>query len=187
MAHAPLATEADLLARWPLLDDAQTTTALAVASDLVRDAAGAVISATTSTLTFNAQHDTFLRLPGPVTAVTSVTVAGVDVTGYDIEADGLHYGRGWASGTIVITFTHGLPEVPADIVDLTCNLAKAWLDHVREGGGSTAGLTSVRLDDGAEGYSDESAGQVSPVFVPDVTRQWLRARFGGGAAVVGTR
>jgi hypothetical protein len=76
--------------------------------------------------------------------------------------------------------------VPADIVDLTAQLATAWLRHQSEGGGSTAGLTSARLDDAAETYSAESAGQVSPVYIPAVTRQWLAARFGGGAMVVET-
>jgi hypothetical protein len=85
-----------------------------------------------------------------------------------------------------VTFTHGLAVVPADIVDLTCVLAKAWLDHVADGGTSTAGLKSVRIDDAAEGYTDEAAGQVSPVFIPEVTRRWLAARFSGGVAVVET-
>lgn len=185
MALAPLATVADLSARG--ISGDQLETALEVASAVVREAADAVISQTTSTLALNARHDTLLPLPGPVTAVTEVTVGGSVVTGYELEVDGLHYARGWGSGAISVTFTHGLAEVPADVVDLTCNLAKAWLDHNAAGGGSTAGLSSVRLDDGAEAYTDEQAGQVSPVFIPALTRTWLRARFGGGVTVVSTR
>lgn len=185
MAHAPLATVADLSERG-IVDD-RAATALAVASAAIREAADAVISEATSTLTLRARHETFLPLPGPITAVASVTLGGAAVTAHEIDGDGLYLGSGWGRGDIVVTFTHGLPEVPADIVDLTCNLAKAWLDHATEGGGSTAGLSSVRLDDAAESYTDEHAGQVSPVFIPEITRNWLRARFGGGAAVVGTR
>lgn len=185
MALAPLATTADLSDR--NITQGALDVALKVASAAIREAADAVISQTESTLTFPARHDTLLPLPGPIAAVTSVTVAGVAITAYEIEPEGLYLARGWGGGDISVTFTHGLPAVPDDIVDLTCNLAKAWLDHAAGGGGSTAGLKSVRLDDAAEGYSDESAGQVSPVFIPEITRNHLRARFGGGAKVVATR
>jgi hypothetical protein len=185
MAHAPLATVADLSQRD--ISGSQLEVALDVASAKVREAADAVISQTTSTLTLNPHNFSFLPLPGPVTAVSAVTLAGAPVTAYELESDGLYLASGWGRGAISVTFTHGLVEVPSDIVDLTCNLAKAWLDHQAEGGGSTAGLTSVRLDDAAEGYSDESAGQVDPVYIPEITRRHLRARFGGGATVVGTR
>jgi hypothetical protein len=83
-----------------------------------------------------------------------------------------------------VTYTHGLATVPADIVDLTCSLAKAWLDHIAAGGGSVAGLASVRLDDAAESYTDEAASQISPAFIPEATRTWLAGRFGGGVEVV---
>lgn len=185
MALAPLATVADLADRGIL--DGYREVALKVASAAVREAADAVISQTTTTMTLTARHDTHLALPGPITAVSSITMAGAAVTGYTIEPDGLTYCRGWGSGNVVVTFTHGLAEVPDDIVDLTCSLAKAWLDHVAAGGGSIAGLASVRLDDAAESYTDEAAGQVSPVFIPAITRTHLRARFGGGAKVVSTR
>ena len=185
-ALAPLATAADLSARG--VTNPRATTALAVASAAVRDAAGAVISQTTSTLTLRGHGETFLTLPGPVTAVTAASIAGVEVTEFEIELDGLHLDRGWSHGEdIAVTFTHGLATVPADIVDLTCQLAIAWLNHTEAGGGSTAGLTSVRLDDAAESYSDEAAGQITPVFIPEVTRQHLRARFGTSAQVVGFR
>lgn len=188
MAHAPLAVAADLTARGvDVSNTARINTALAVASAAVREAADAVISEVESTLTLRGSCDTFLQLPGPVTAVSAVTLAGAVVTAHEVETDGLYLGSGWGRGDIVVTFTHGLAEVPADIVDLTCDLAKEWLDHQDDGGGSTAGRTSLKVDDFAEGYSDESAGQVSPVYVPELTRNWLRARFGGGATVVGTR
>lgn len=188
MTLTPLATSADLLVRGFAGDSPEREeVALRVASAAVRDAANAVIGEVTSTLTLNALHDTFLPLPGPVTGITSVTVNGVAVTAYEVEPDGLTLNCGWGAGAIEVTFTHGLATVPDDVVDLTCTLAKSWLDHTDQGGGSTAGLKSVRLDDAAEGYTDEAAGQVSPVFIPEITRHWLAARFGGGATVVHTR
>jgi hypothetical protein len=50
--------------------------------------------------------------------------------------------------------------------------------------GSTAGLVAVSIDDAREQYTEEHAGQVSPVYIPKVTRDWLRSRFSGGAFVV---
>jgi hypothetical protein len=158
----------------------------------VRDAAGAAISEETSTVRVNAGWGNLLGLPGPVTAVASVSVDGTTLSAdaYEVLPNGLWRRCGWAMCgapvPVVVTYTHGLAAVPEDIVDLTCNLAKAWLDHVAAGSGSTAGLTSVRLDDAAEGYTDESAGQVSPVYIPEVTRNWLARRFGGGVEVVET-
>jgi hypothetical protein len=116
----------------------------------------------------------------------SVMVDGTAVTDYRNLGNGLWRRCGWACEPVPVTVaaTFGLAEVPADIVDLTCQLAVGWLLHDAEGGGSMAGLKSVRLDDAAEAYSDESAGQVSPVFIPAVTRAWLAARFGGGVFVV---
>lgn len=188
MALATLAVAADLSARGVDTSNAdRVAVALEVASAAVRDAAGAVISQTTSTLTFHGHHETLLALPGPITDVAAVTIDGTAVTEYEIEHDGLYLASSWGSGDISVTFTHGLPTVPADIVDLTCQLAIAWLGHTAQGGGSTAGLTSVRIDDAAESYNDESAGQVSPAYIPSVTRQHLRARFGTAAQVIGFR
>lgn len=185
MALDPLAQTTDLPTAWQ--GHADAARALNIASSAIRDAAGAVISEVTSTLNLNALWDTFLPLPGPITAVTAVTVNGSAVDSYTIEDGGLYLCGGWSGGDISVTFTHGLAEVPADIVELTCDLAVAWLQHRATGGGSTAGLTSARIDDAAETYSAEAAGQVSPVFIPEATRRWLANRFGGGALVAGTR
>lgn len=186
MALAPLAETTDLPTVWQSHDDADR--ALVVASASVRDAAGVPISEVEATVTTPAPvSGQILSLPGPITAVESVLVDGVAVTDYQNLGNGL-WRRRWACEPVpvTVTATFGLAEVPADIVDLTCQLAVAWLQHQAEGGGSTAGLTSVRLDDAAEAYSDESAGQVSPTYIPEVTRNWLAARFGGGVAVVET-
>lgn len=186
MALASLATVADLSAR--NITGTPAELALSIASAAIRDAAGALISQDTSTVVVNAGRGNLLTLPGPVTAVASVAVAGSTVTDYEILPNGLWRARGWGSAParVVVTYTHGLAAVPADIVDLTCTLAKAWLDHTAAGSASTSGLKSVRLDDAAETYTDEQAGALSATHIPAVTRAWLASRFGSAIAVVET-
>jgi hypothetical protein len=182
MALAPLADVADLPAEWA--DNPRAERALEVASAAVRDAAESTISEVTGTVTVPAPRGETLSL-GLVRNVTSVAIDGVTITDYKNVGGGLWRRCGWGVySEVTITATFGLPEVPADIVDLTCQLAVGWLRHDAEGGGSTAGLTMAALDDAREGYSDEAAGQVSPTFVPQLTREWLRSRFSGGVAVV---
>lgn len=186
MALDSLATTADLPTAWQA--DAKAARALAVASAAVRDAAGVPISQVTATITTPAPTSgQVLGLPGPITAVTSVLVDGTAVTGYQNLGNGLWLRGGWACEPVPVsvTATFGLTEVPADIVDLTCTLAVAWLQHQADGGGgSTAGLKAAAIDDASETYTDEAAGQVSPVYIPEATRRWLSARFSGGAFVV---
>jgi len=182
----PLAREADLPERW--MSDPDATRALDIASAAIREAAGSAISQQASTVTIPAPSGRLLRLPSPVVSVASVSIDGTSVTDYTLLAEGLWRRQGWGCGPspVTVTLTHGLTEVPADIVDLAVQLATAWLAHTESGGGSTAGVTSVRIDDAAETYDAESAGQVSPVFIPEITRQSLAARFGGGPVVVET-
>lgn len=190
MALEPLASTGDLIDRGvDIAGEFDADTALEVASAIIRDAAGVVISAVTTTVTVPAPTSgSLLPLPGPVSAVTAVVVDGTAVTDYRNLGNALWLRGGWACEPVPVevTATFGLAEVPVDIVELTCTLAKAWLDHKASGGGSTAGLTSARLDDAAEGYTSEDAGQVSPVYLPQVTRDWLAARFSGGVHVVET-
>lgn len=187
MALAPLASVADLSARG--ITDPKSATALEVASAAVRDAAEATISQETSTVIVNAGRGNLLTLPGPITAVTAVTIGGSSVTDYEILPNGVwrHCGWGSAPTRVTITYTHGIAVVPADIVDLTCTLARAWLDDLAEGGGSsTRGLKSVKIDDASETYTDEQAAAVSSTYIPKATREWLARRFGSQVAVVET-
>lgn len=188
MALTPLATAADLPSLWQA--HADSGRALLVASAAIRDAAGAAISEETSTVTVSAPSGTLLGLPGPVTAVASVSLDGDALTSdeYEVLSNGLWRRGGWgcAPVPVTVTYTHGLAAVPDDIVAYVCTLAVAWLEHQESGGGSTAGLKSVKIDDAAESYNDEAAGRISPVYIPADDRQWLRARFGGGAVVVET-
>ncbi len=187
MALTSLAALADLPSAWAADSDAQR--ALDVASSAIRDAAGAVIGPSqTSTITIRRPGcESLLRLPAPIVSVASVSVDGSAVTDYVLDDEGLYRCGGWAGDELEVTYTHGLAEVPADIVSMCTGLAVAWLLHRDGGGSSSPGVKSVKIDDGAEAYTDEAAGQVSPVFIPDVTRQWLRARFGSAVAVVSTR
>ncbi|HKY58302.1 MAG TPA: hypothetical protein VJL80_09715 [Aeromicrobium sp.] len=184
MPLAPLAAVEDL----PDGTTGDTATALAVASAAIRDAAGVPISQVAdATVTTNVNPGSrLLPLPGPLVSVSSVEIDGTAVTEFIVDGNAVYRACGWGyhpyQATVVCTF--GLAEVPADIVDLTVDLALAWLAHKAEGGGSTAGLKSVRLDDAAETYDDEHAGQVSPVYIPEKTRQWLANRFGGGGVTV---
>ncbi len=184
MALDPLATSADLPLAWRTNLDADK--ALAIASSAIRDAAGSAITATTGTVIVNGGRANLLTLPGPVRAVTSVLVDGNAVTDFEVLPNGLWRHCGWGHGPVPVsvTYTSGLDEVPPDIVDLCAQLAATWLQHQSEGGGSTAGLASVGLDDAREAYTTEAAGQISPVFIPQITRDWLRSRFGMGNAVV---
>lgn len=188
MALTSLASTTDLPDAWASNGAAQR--ALNVASAAIRDAAQSSISQATSTVTVNVGRGNLLALPGPVAAVSSVSVDGQAVTDFEILPNGLWRRCGWSPDGVplraTVTYTHGLAAVPEDIVDLTCQLAVSWLLHFTAGGGSVAGLKSVRIDDAAEGYTDEAAGQVSPVYIPEVTRNWLARRFGGGVVVVET-
>ena len=184
MALAPLATSADL----PAGVSGDVDRALEVASAAIRDAAGVAISRGTATVVTTTTRGNLLPLPGPIVSVAAVSVDGSPVSDYVIESDGLwrHCGWGWTPARVEVTYTSGFDPVPADIVDLCASLATAWLQHQAEGGGSMAGLASARIDDAAETYTAEAAGQVSPVFIPKVTRDWLSARFGGGTFIVET-
>lgn len=165
--------------------------AIAVASAAVRDAAGSAITQETSTVVVPGGPQTLLRLPGPVISVGSVSYDGSTLTAssYEVLSEGLWRAQGWGYGPFPVTVTnlvHGLATVPADVTDLVAQLATAWLKHQDAGGGSTAGLQSVKVDDASETYTAEASGQVSPVYIPAATRAWLAARFGGGPAVVST-
>lgn len=181
MALAALAAEADL----PAGTTGDVARALKVASAAIRDAAESCISANDATVTIPAPQGKLLRLPA-ARAVTAVTLDGTAVTDYVFMGEGLWRRCGWGCEPVpvAVTGSFGLADVPDDIVDLTVQLALAWLAHMAAGGGSTAGVASARIDDAAETYTEEASGQVSPIFIPEATRNWLASRFGGGVEVV---
>lgn len=197
MALAPLATVADLTARGLTIDPSETAIVnvyLDVASTAVRTAAGVPISQTTSTVTLEGEASHWLSLPGPpVTAVASVELDGVPVTDFKLRSSRLWRACGWSDpcepSEVEVTQTHGLPTVPADIVDLVCRIAAAALVAFRsqpDGEGLAAkDVRSERIGDYAVTYGD--GGRITEMELPDYLRAQLRARFGGGVAVVRSR
>ncbi|MER5892395.1 hypothetical protein [Streptomyces sp. NPDC001876] len=197
MALTALATVADLAARGLTVEPAEETitgTFLDVASAAVREAAGCPISQTTSTITLEGEDDTRLRLPGPpVTEVAEVLLDGTEVTNWRLRSDRLWRAAGWSSPSgpteVEVTYTHGLPTVPADIVDLVCRIAAAALVAHRsedDGTGIAAGdIRAERIGDYSVTYGDD--GLITEMELPDYLRERLAARFGGGAALVRSR
>lgn len=198
MALAALATVADLAQRGVTVEVGENDIAgvyLGVASAAVRDAAGVPISQITSTVTVEGVRSQWLRLPGPpITAVASVTLDGVVITDWRLRSSILWRELGWSPdtepSTVTVTYTHGLPELPADIVDLVCRLATAALVALRsgaagEGLAATGTIRQESLGDYSVTYGAD--GRVSEMELPDHLRERLAARFGGGVAVVGSR
>src|SRR5690625_2973049 len=109
---------------------------LAVASASVRDAAGCPISQVTSTVWLAGQRDARLPLPGPpVTAVDTVRLDDAEVGGWRLSRPraSLYRAAGWGgeASEVEVTYTHGLPEVPADIIALVCRIAATTLMSYR--------------------------------------------------------
>lgn len=198
MALDPLATTADLTARgidWESpAEDVRVDTFLQSASDEVRNAAGVPISRETFTIEIPGGCDQWLHLPGqPVVSVSLVEIDDDAVTDYKLVGGHLWRRIGWQATwepvTVTVALTGGLTEIPTDIVDLVCAMVGRALGLADEGGYADRGdVTSERIDD----YSVQFAGTAQsrlagPMELPDATRQRLRARFGGGAALVTSR
>ena len=194
MALPDLAAAADLSARG-VTPTAVHTVMLAVASSIVRGAAASPILSTTSTVTlWGLDQDVWLSLPGqPVTAVSSVTRDGTVLTADDDYklVDGRLWGSTpWGTGyeplEVVVTMTHGLATVPAHIVQIVCDLAIAGAAAATDGA-RNPNVIAERIDDYAVTFAPGAEAVASAVELPVLTRAWLRAQFGGGAAVVSQR
>ena len=194
MALAALATVADLSARGVDVSNAELAgLMLDVASAAVRDAAGCPITEVTSTVQLAAPDAPWLALPaGPVTDVSTVLVDGVEVTDWRLVAGALYRPCGWRlwePAVVTVTYTHGLPAAPADVVDLVCSLAAAGIAAAADGyvartGGSPQ---SEAIDDYRVTYAQPADLSAGPMELPPATRAWLRSRFAGSAHVVGLR
>jgi hypothetical protein len=199
MALVPLATVADLEARGVTVAGSETavvSTYLDVASALVREAAGTPITQTTSTVVLEGDHDQRLRLPGnPVQSVTSVTVDGDDVTDYKLASGALWRRMGWRAvkwssygwradmepSAVEVTYVHGLPTVPADIIDMVCRLAGQALVQFRAGDPTARMVDMERIGDYQVKYSGVETGIM---LLSHEQRARLAARFGAGPGVV---
>lgn len=193
MALPNLAVAADLTARG-ITPTALHTTMLAVASSLVRQAAGVPISETESTVTlWGLEGSSWLDLPGaPVTEVGEVVLDGDTLDADDYK---LVYNRLWRAGTwggssdpleVEVTMTHGFPTVPAAIVNLVCDLAILGAATAEEGAHDPR-VVAEQIDDYKVTFSEDAGAVSSAMEIPPLTRNWLRTQFGGGASVVSFR
>ncbi|WP_327301968.1 hypothetical protein [Streptomyces albidoflavus] len=182
----PLASIADLTARGVVVsaeEEDAVNAFLATASALLRDAAGSPISETTSTVTLYGEGRR-LTLPGtPCTAVSEVYEDGEPVTDYVLVNGSLWRSCGF-HGPVTVTYTHGLPEVPADIVDMVCRLAGQALSAFRSGDATTRAVRSERIGDYSVSYADTETGTMT---LSDAQRARLAARFGTSVRTAVTR
>ncbi|AZM54161.1 hypothetical protein DMA15_17605 [Streptomyces sp. WAC 01529] len=197
MALPPLATVADCTARGLTVEGPEVallTTYLDTASAAIREAAGAPISQTTSTLDIEGELGQWLSLPGPpVTAVAAVFLEDQAVTDWRLRSGRLWRAGGWARGDgpaeVTVTYTHGLPSVPADIVDLVCRIAATTLLAYRsaDGGEGLAArdVRSERIGDYSVQFGD--GGRITEMELPEYLREQLAARFGGGISLLRSR
>lgn len=190
----PLATVADMAALGVTVEEPEQAIVeqyLAVASASVRAAAGCAISQGTSTVVLAGQREARLPLPGPpITAVEEVLLDDAEAGGWRLSRPraSLYRASGWGGedSEVEVTLTHGLPTVPDDIVALVCRIAATTLMAHRSdetgGGLGVRRVTQLRIGDYSASFSDD--GTMTEVELPPTTRAQLRARFGGGAAVL---
>lgn len=191
----PLATESDLTDRNITIPAGMDSGAiLNSASWAVRDAAGCPITETESTITLVVDDRWCFDLPaGPVSSVSSVQVASVEVAGWVKFGDSVRmpttqwWGVGCLPVEVAVTYTHGFPVIPADIVDLVCGMAS--MGFAADGNyGGTARSALVKLGDYEERFNRPAGMESpSPLAVPDSVRARLRARFGTSVVLVGMR
>lgn len=197
MALALLAADTDLSARGIDVSDTERVAALlAAASSVVREAAGVPISQTTATIGLVSPTSRNLKLPPPVQSVSQVQINGTSITDWVLVGNDVwrecHWTRpGGIPVEVQVSATFGLAEVPADIVDLVCNLVGAGMTHAESGYESRAGVTArrERIDDydTSQSFASGNDALTSPMELSPATKAALRARFGGGATVVDTR
>lgn len=195
MALAPLATVEDLQARGIDTSDVALTGALlASASETIREAAGATILLHTGTVTIPGSDELWLDVPGwAIRSVTAVTIDDTTVDDWKLVGHQLWRAGGWhgscSPSLVTMTVTQGLDETPADIVDLCCSLVAGGVAAAANDAGAynpQRGISYERIDDYQYGKTQGADEIVSPMILPDRTRQWLRARFGGSVDVVGS-
>lgn len=188
----PLASLGDLDDRNITVPDGMDAIALLnSASSAVREAAGVPISETTSTVDLVVEDWCGFDLPGgPVTSVASIDVASVPVVGWEAFWGTVTMPAAWTRtlpAVVTVTYTHGLPEVPADIVDLVCGMVS--IAAAQSGSyGAAARSNSIHLGEYSETFNHPAGtDSPSPMDLPQGKRDELRARFGNSIATVGLR
>jgi hypothetical protein len=115
-----------------------------------------------------------------------VKIDGVAVTDWKlVDSSKLWLSTCWGDGCtpvdVEVTMTHGIPEVPAHVVQLVCDLAIAGINAASDGAHDPR-VIAERIDDYSVQFASEAVA--TAVELPKLTKRWLRAQFGGGAAVV---
>lgn len=188
MALPDLASTTDLSDRGVTSTDVHEVM-LTVASALVRQAAGSLILETESTVVLTGwAMDEWLDLPGrPVTVVDSVELSGTVVTDWRLANSRLWRPCGWSTdrgpSEVEVTMTHGLAAVPADIVQLVCDLAILGANAATSGA-HDPNVVAEKIDDYAVSFAKGAEAVASAMTLPPAVRLALRSRFGGGVAVV---
>jgi hypothetical protein len=166
---------------------------LGIASAAVREAAGTAISRTTSTVTLEGTRGQWLTLPSPpIASVASVKIDGDTVTDWRLRSERLWRAAGWTGcepSEVEVTQTHGLVDVPADIVDLVCRMAASAIVASRDDSGAAMAtnkeVTSERLGDWSVTYGAD--GRITDMDLPQYWRERLAARFGNSVTVLRSR
>ncbi|MFE7159154.1 hypothetical protein [Streptomyces sp. NPDC057636] len=115
--------------------------------------------------------------------MSAVAIDGDPVQDYTLRSGALVRDAGW-HGAVEVTFTHGLPTVPADIVDLVCRLTILALDGYRSGAPVSRSVASERIGDYSVTYADPEAATMA---LTSVQRARLAARFGSSVATAVAR
>lgn len=188
MALPDLAASADLTARG-VTPTSVHTVMLAVASSMVRAAAGSPILENDSVVMLTGWGGRTLDLPGlPVQSVATVEIDGVAVTDFKLTDSSrlwrlCEWGGVDEPVDIEVTMTHGLPTVPKYIVQLVCDLAIAGANAATAGAHDPR-VIAEKIDDYSVTFAQGAEAVASAVELPEATRRWLRAQFGGGVGVV---
>jgi hypothetical protein len=82
--------------------------------------------------------------------------------------------------------THGFAEVPAYIKQLVCDLAIAGMAS-SSAGAHDPRVVAEKIDDYAVTFAEGAEAVASAMELPRLTLNGIRARFGGGAAMVSQR
>lgn len=189
MALANLADISDLSARGVDVSNATLVgTMLAVASSVVRQAAGSPISETTGTITLWATDcSQWLDLPRITTAVSSVKIDGTAVTDYTWVGARLFRVHGWGSAyaprRVDVTLTQGYATVPDHIVQLVCDLAILGMSTATEGAHDPR-VWVESIDDYRVTFNQKGDVLASAMELPPATRKSLAAMFGTSAGMV---
>jgi hypothetical protein len=80
-----------------------------------------------------------------------------------------------------VTYVHGLPAVPSDIVDLVCRLAGQALVTFRSGDPMARAVDLERIGDYQAKYNNLETGFMA---LSDFQRDRLAARFGAAPGVI---